>query len=169
MPRPKPEGSDTLTIDDAVLQAEEADAVEAEVMDETMPDAEFSAKALNEVIDVVNQLGPAFGLEPYPPVEEDGQISPELFQTLTMIMQAAQDMRFDDAVVDLTTLSEDQDLMLLAGALQTLADSREFLNMLGQPTEAPEATQAQETQVVEDTTDTTPTDAEMDELFLSRI
>jgi hypothetical protein len=127
-PMPLPEGVREV--------ADRADSARADVIESVTPEGDFSVDGINDVIDEINAVLPKFGMEPIEAVStSDGMLPTEVTQALMMVAQAAQDARIMDLTEDLDALADDQDLLILAGKLKSLAGSSDFDRFLA--TEAP--------------------------------
>lgn len=118
---------------DAQLEAKmnEADMAFEEVMSEANPVGDFTASAINVLIDKVNAALPLFGPEAQEvaPVEGDVQEFPtDLTKALQMMAQAAGDAGID-AAIDMN-VSDDKGVKLLAGQVDSLSRNQNFKTFL---------------------------------------
>jgi len=118
---------------DAQLEAKmnEADMAFEEVMAEANPVGDFTASAINTLIQKVNAALPLFGPEAQEvaPVEGDVQEFPtDLTKALQMMAQAAGDAGIDGAI-DMN-VSDDKGVKLLAGQVDSLSRNQTFKTFL---------------------------------------
>jgi len=138
------------------------------------PRGRFSAKALNNLVKATNRLLPKFGQTPdYP--EFDGNITefPTDFVRVLAMFQGATDDAVEQGIVDdefafdFENISDDANLMVLAGKINKLASDKQYDRYLrSQPTEEEETEEG----MVEDeitTEDMPPQD--VDALFMERM
>jgi hypothetical protein len=161
--------------DEAMEKADEADAAADEAMAEMAPRGDFSAGALNKVVEALNAVLPSFGpmAEEYPTFSGDEEmLPPEFVNQLMMVATAAADADMDDvlAMDDVEMVQDDRDLQLLAGKLRTLSQSRDFKQFLKQPMEgeAPMAAE-EETTEVEAPMEGGEMEVEEDDLLMQRM
>ena len=132
------QGMDALMAE-AGEKAAQVDTMAAETMEAAAPVGDFTAGALNRVVAILNEIMPLFGEESgeYPLFEGDVEALPGEFVTsLSMIATAATDADMADILsLEDLQVADDKDLMLLAGKLKTLSESRDFSQFLKQ--EAP--------------------------------
>ena len=96
--------------------------------DAMAPEGDYSKGALNSVVDGLNKLLPMFEVsEKYPKFDEETERLPsEFVRQLTMVLDAARDSGAADMEMDLSQVTDDQSLRMLAGRLDTLSKDREF-------------------------------------------
>jgi hypothetical protein len=141
---------------------------------EMAPRGRFSAKALNNLVKAANRLLPKFGQTPdYP--EFSGNITqlPTDFVRVLAMFQGATDDAVEQGIVDdefafdFENISDDANLMMLAGKINKLATDKQYDRYLrSQPTEDEETEEG----MIEDeitTEDMPPQD--VDALFMERM
>ena len=146
--------------DEAMEKADEADAAADEAMAEMAPRGDFSASALNKVVEALNAVLPAFGpmAEEYPTFSGDEEmLPPEFVNQLMMVATAAADADMDE-------------VLAMGGKLRTLSQSRDFKQFLKQPMEgeAPMAVE-EETTEVEAPMEGGEMEVEEDDLLMQRM
>jgi len=151
-----------------VAEAEQADK---ELFAEVSPKGRFSSKALNALVDASNKLLPVFDQSPDYPKFDAGtyEVWPEDFvRVISMFSEAAKDAATSDVVpvelsFSLEGVVDDQDLQVIAGKVQSLADSRDFRKWLKEPqeVEAPAP--------VSDEAGGDVPEQDIEDLFLSRV
>jgi hypothetical protein len=121
-----------MSIPQEVLAGAEALGAEEEMMNvanlaEAAPTGQFSADALNRLVEEVNKLLPKMGMPAYPIFDADITVfPPEFVDVITGIAGAAEEAGID-AAIDLDAIEADRDLAMLAGAIRTLAEDEIFL------------------------------------------
>ena len=120
---------------DAMEQAKIADTNEEEMYG--MISGEFSAPALNKVVDSLNRVNKIFRAPEYPKFEGQQsspmQLPPEFVRNLDMVARAAVDAGVEDKSFNLSDLKSDKDLKMLAGKLDALAGDKAFKAFLNKP------------------------------------
>lgn len=92
------------------------------------PEGDYSKGALNSVVDGLNKLLPMFDVdEQYPKFDSETEVlPPEFVRQLTMVLDAAADSGAEGMDMDLSQVTDDQALRMLAGRLDSLSKDREF-------------------------------------------
>lgn len=120
--------------EDALLEkATQADDAMDEALLVAAPAGDFSAPALNALVEALNEVLPVMGLEdPYPTFEEDveGTVPVEFVKYLTMVSAAATDAGLDRFAVKLEDIGTDTDLMKAAGQLDVLSKNDSFRSFM---------------------------------------
>lgn len=120
--------------EDALLEkATQADDAMDEALLAAAPAGDFSAPALNALVEALNEVLPVMGLEdPYPTFEEDieGTVPVEFVKYLTMVSAAATDAGLDRFAVKLEDIGNDTDLMKAAGQLDVLSKNDSFRSFM---------------------------------------
>jgi len=120
--------------EDALLEkATQADDAMDEALLVAAPAGEFSAPALNALVEALNEVLPVMGLEdPYPTFEEDieGTVPVEFVKYLTMVSAAATDAGLDRFAIKLEDIGNDTDLMKAAGQLDVLSKNDSFRSFM---------------------------------------
>ena len=147
--------------------AGEQEALATDVLMEEAPRGQFSAAALNRLVDEVNKILPKMGMPLYPAFEADITVfPPEFVDVLTGIADVASQAGIE-APFDLSAVESDRDLAMIAGQVAQLAEDESLLdfitNQMGQEQEEPVA---EETMMEETPEGPVETD---DELFLRRM
>lgn len=129
--------------DEAGLDAKmaEADGAFDELMSEVSPEGDFSAAAINTLIDKVNLALDLFGemASKIEKVEADGEFPMELTKAIKMIQQAAIDSGVMEEGLGFDGLEGDADVKILAGKVDALAKNsnlKTFLRSAGDNTSA---------------------------------
>ena len=106
------------------------------------PVGDFSADGLNRLVEALNGVLPMFDLEDYPEFDEyiDGALPVEFVRQLKMVLAAAADSGMQEMEVDLSMIEDDQDLMMLAGRLDSLSQDVGFKRFLMSSVPGAEAT-----------------------------
>ena len=155
---------------DSELNAIEGGLEEEVVMQEegmrALPEGEFSAPKLNNLVDALNEVIVLMPDVPeYPSFEEDIGVFPgEFVDAIEMVNQVASDVGLDDMMVDVTVIGDDTDLAQAAGQLKSLAKSREFKQFLKNlPVEKTDLAEPMPTEPPP------PSEGEMDEMMMMRM
>jgi len=152
-----------LGVEESARDAEaEADNLFASIA----PRGNFGPEALNGVVNALNNtLGQMGVMEPYPGFEAGERALPgDLVRALAMVIEASQVAGVEG--IDLSNVTDDTDLNLLAGKLQALADNPKFGEAMTQPSETAPAEEA--TMPVEEAASAEMA-ADDDALFMSRM
>lgn len=119
---------------DLMNVAAQADATEDALWSEAAPQGEFTAKGLNALVKALNQALPLFQVEPYPEFTEDTDILPSDFvKQLQMVLDAGAEAGVLGDPVDLSSLENDRDLVMVAGKVAALAKNPELKSFLAAP------------------------------------
>tara|TARA_R100000734_G_C3317694_1_gene111074 strand:- start:680 stop:1210 length:531 start_codon:yes stop_codon:yes gene_type:complete len=112
-----------------------ADMAEAEKMSEFAPEGSFKRDTVNRMIRSVNEMLKHFSANPIGEVAEDveGPLPTDLVKALMMINSALEDAKMTDYIIDLEGLSDDRDLMMARGKIDTGAKDRAFIAFLRKP------------------------------------
>lgn len=114
-------------IDDVAQQKEN---MAMDVAMESAPRGQFSADALNRLVDEVNKLLPKMDMPLYPTFSEDITVFPPEFVDVMMgIASVASDAGID-APFNLSEIQDDRDLAMLAGQVAQLADDEKLLDFI---------------------------------------
>ena len=110
----------------------EADSAFNEAMEAGNPEGEFSASALNVLIDKVNEALKLFGddAQEIAQAESDGEFPTELTKAISMLERAAIDSGVSDDDMGLGELQSDGDIKMLAGKIAALAKNQNFKTFL---------------------------------------
>ena len=136
--QPTPEdltGGEVRIEEEAALleKATQADDAMDEALLVAAPAGDFSAPALNALVEALNEVLPVMGLEdPYPTFEEDieGTVPVEFVKYLTMVSAAATDAGLDRFAIKLEDIGNDTDLMKAAGQLDVLSKNDSFRSIM---------------------------------------
>ena len=157
---------DILAASDAL--AEEEEMMAASDLADFAPQGQFSAIALNALVNEVNKILPKMGMPSYPVFEGDQTVfPPEFVDVISGIAMAAENADMD-VEIDLAAIEEDRDISLLAGTIATLAEDEEFLAFLAEG-EEPEEVVEEETVVEEPMPGGGEEVIEDEELFMQRM
>lgn len=151
-------------IDDVAAQKE---MMVTDAMMESAPRGQFSANALNRLVDEVNKLLPKMNMPLYPTFSEDITVFPPEFVDVLMGIADVASQAGIDAPFDMSTVEDDRDLAMLAGQVGKLAADESLLDFI-----ARQGTEGEEEPVAEEVTveDTPEGEVETDEeLFLRRM
>lgn len=148
------------------------DADEA-LFEELAPKGNFEMEDMNILVRAVNELLPAFGQEPtYPNFEEGVQVFPTDFVRILAMVGGAVDEAIKQRAIDpglaidLATVTDSPGLSGLTARISELAQNQDFLRFLEQASpDSPE----QPEQVSTPEAPTGPSDADVNQLFKSRI
>jgi hypothetical protein len=99
------------------------------------PRGQFGAEALNGVVFSLNNVLSQMGiLDPYPEFEAGERVLPgDMVRALAMVAEASEVAGIDP--VSLENVTDDTDLNLLAGKLQSIADDTKFAEAMSAPSE----------------------------------
>jgi hypothetical protein len=134
---------------DAMARQGEVEESEDEMYASSSPKGKFSGKAANSLVEATNRLLPLFGIEDK--YERFGggtmtSLPPAFMRLLTMFSKAigdaiAEGALPEDAMIDLTVITDDSGLQGLAGRIGMAAKSPQFKRFLMKKTtsEMPEA------------------------------
>ena len=113
----------------------QADAAEEQAFSAAAPTGDFSVEGLNALVDALNEVLPAFGTEgDYPVFAEDVDRLPSDFvKMLTMVSQAVKEAGVTDLDFSLDEITDDTDLIRVAGRLRNIAENPEFARFLRAP------------------------------------
>lgn len=120
-----------------LLQAETIgagmDAAEQQGMEIMTPQGQYSARALNAVVDVINEIMPMFGeMNPMPQYTEDMTMMPqELMNALMAIMTVAEQAGVP-IEMELSAIVSDNDLAKLAALIKRLVKDQTLKDFLTQ-------------------------------------
>jgi hypothetical protein len=120
-----------------MLQAETIgagmDAAEQQGMEIMTPQGQYSARALNAVVDVINEIMPMFGeMNPMPQYTEDMTMMPqELMNALMAIMTVAEQAGVP-IEMELSAIVSDNDLAKLAALIKRLVKDQTLKDFLTQ-------------------------------------
>jgi len=138
------------------------------------PKGKFSDKSLNALVQAVNRLTPLFGIKDSYPSFDRGMVTelPSEFVRLLSMFKAAisdavdQGILPEDAMIDLSVITDDNGIQALAGRIGMAAKSGGFKRFLSAKTSGPKGGPMEE-----DTTDapSEATEAATDKLFQSRM
>ena len=159
-----------MSLEVEIQGAEQADE---EMFMEMSPEGRFSMKQLNNLVKATNRLLPAFGQDPdYPEFTEDITKFPTDFTRILAMFQGAVTQAAQMEAIpmemdfDFTELTDDAGLNALAGKLTALSNSREFKKFLKEP---PMEEMEEDMDEVAEEEAGMPSEAEMDDLFASRM
>lgn len=108
-------------------QMDEAD--EARVVE-----GEFSKTGLNRLVDALNQANRVFKAPTYPRFEAAvDRLPPEFIRNLEMVNAAARDAGLDDYTFNIFEASDDKDLKMVAGKIDSAAMDKSFKAFLNKP------------------------------------
>ena len=139
--------------------AEKEDSLYSEAIKGT-----FTSKGLNALVKSVNRALPLFEVEPYAEfgIGTVNTLPPEFVRILAMVSKAVEDgveagALSEDALIDLSTVKDDQALLSLAGRINIAATSPAFKRMLkgGKQAEKPEPIEPSESPESMSESDTT--------------
>jgi hypothetical protein len=121
-----------MSIPQEVLAEADALAGQEEMMNvanlaEAAPTGQFSAAALNRLVEEVNKLLPQMGMPAYPTFEADITVFPPEFVDVLIGIAGAAESAGVEAAIDLDAIEADRDLAMLAGSIRTLAEDEAFL------------------------------------------
>lgn len=158
-------------LDAGIGAAEQEDEV---AFAEMAPRGRFSAKALNNLVKAANRLLPKFGQTPdYPEFSGNMTQLPTDFVRVLAMFQGATDDAVEKGIVDdefafdFENISDDANLMVLAGKINKLATDKQYDRYLrSQPTEDEETEEG----MIEDeiTTEDMPVE-DVETLFMERM
>lgn len=156
---------------DAEIGATEQD--EEMAFAQMAPKGRFSAKALNNLVKATNRLLPKFGQTPdYPMFEGELAQLPTDFVRVLAMFQGATDSAVEQGIVDdefafdFETITDDANLMVLAGKINKLATDKQYDRYLKSQ---PEADETEEGMVEEETTTEDMPPEDVDALFMERM
>tara|TARA_R110000787_G_C13405120_1_gene443751 strand:- start:387 stop:920 length:534 start_codon:yes stop_codon:yes gene_type:complete len=158
---------------DFAAAAGAADAANDEMFAEMSPQGNFTTKGMNALVKSINRIHGIFEVEEeYPEFSEDAtELPQEFMREITMVKAAADDAitagKVDEEKrIQLDGIKDDTDLLMLAGAVNSLATDKGFKAFLK---EAPPEGEAIET--VEAPLPSLPqaTEEQTDKLFLDRL
>lgn len=109
------------------------DAAEQQGMEIMTPQGQYSARALNAVVDVINEIMPMFGeMNPMPQYTEDMTMMPqELMNALMAIMTVAEQAGVP-IEMELSAIVSDNDLAKLAALIKRLVKDQTLKDFLTQ-------------------------------------
>ena len=110
--------------------ADEQEAITTDVIMDAAPTGQFSADALNRLVEEVNKLLPQMGLPLYPTFTEDITVFPPEFVDVLIGLAGAADAAGVETLIELDGVESDRELAVLAGAISTLAEDEIFLQFL---------------------------------------
>ena len=130
--------------------ADDQEAMTTEIIMEAAPRGQFSADALNRLVEEVNKLLPKMGLPLYPTFAEDITVfPPEFVDVLIGLAGIAEDAGVE-TLIELDGVESDRELAVLAGAISTLAEDEAFLEFLANNMGAEEEVVEEEAVVTEE-------------------
>lgn len=148
-------------IDDVAAQKE---MMVTDAMMEAAPRGQFSANALNRLVDEVNKILPKIDMPLYPTFSEDITVFPPEFVDVLMGIADIASQAGIETPFDLSDIQDDRDLAMLAGQVGQLVQDEKILDFIaGQGAEEPvaeEVTMEETPEGVEETDE---------ELFLRRM
>ena len=148
-------------IDDVAAQKE---MMVTDAMMEAAPRGQFSANALNRLVDEVNKILPKIDMPLYPMFSEDITVFPPEFVDVLMGIADIASQAGIETPFDLSDIQDDRDLAMLAGQVGQLVQDEKILDFIaGQGAEEPvaeEVTMEETPEGVEETDE---------ELFLRRM
>jgi len=125
--------------DDAALEgklmekAREMDTIQ-EVADTDAVMGDFSKVALNRLVDAVNRVNILFQAPKYPEFDANmDRLPPEFIRNLEMVNAAARDAGLDDYTFNIFEASDDKDLKMVAGKIDSAAMDKSFKAFLNKP------------------------------------
>jgi len=152
-------------IDDVAAQQE---MMMTDVMMEAAPKGQFSAQALNRLVDEVNKLMPKMEMPLYPTFSEDITVFPPEFVDVLMGIADISSQAGVDIEFNLSEVEDDRDLAMLAGQVGQLAEDEKLLDFIaGQGGEEPTEEPVAEEVTMEETPEG-PVETD-EELFLRRM
>jgi hypothetical protein len=127
---------------DSMTRQGEVEESEDELYAATAPKGKFSGKAANALVEATNRLLPMFGIEDKYDRFGGGAMTtlpPEFVRLLTMFSKAIGDAVEmgalpEDAIIDLSIVTDDSGLQSLAGRIGMAAKSPQFKRFLSQKT-----------------------------------
>ena len=143
-----------MSIPQEVLAGAEALGAEEEALAidnlaEAAPTGQFSAAALNRLVEEVNKVLPKMGMPLYPVFDADITVFPPEFVDVIIGIAGAAEEAGVEAAIDLDVIESDRDLAMLAGAISALAEEEAFLEYIA-GNMAPEEEIVEEETVVEE-------------------
>ena len=167
---PDAEAQPAMEMEVVIAEAEQS---EDEMFAQMAPMGDFSANAMNRLVDATNKLLPAFDQEPnYPQFSDRVTSFPGDFARILAMFQGAVNMAVDYDVIDeendflMEDINDDRAIMMLAGKLTKLANDRNFKSFLQNPPETEPEEEPMEEAMAEDAA---MSDEEMDDLFAARM
>jgi hypothetical protein len=141
---------------------------------EMAPKGRFSAKALNNLVKATNRLLPKFGQTPdYPEFSGNlTQLPTDFVRVLAMFQGATEDaveqgIVDDEFAFDFETITDDANLMMLAGKINKLASDKQYDRYLrSQPTAEEDVEEGMDEDEI--TTEDMPPE-DVDALFMERM
>tara|TARA_R110000737_G_scaffold302203_1_gene309292 strand:+ start:122 stop:622 length:501 start_codon:yes stop_codon:yes gene_type:complete len=108
------------------------DQLESDAAQAVGPTGEFEVNVLNQVVDALNLLMPAFGLPAYPEFTEDidGDLPAEFIKQLQMVADAANDAGMERLAYDVSEVESAQDMEDIAAKLDVLSKNEAFTTFL---------------------------------------
>jgi hypothetical protein len=165
----------------AIARQGDIEEKEDEMYSGSAPKGKFSGKSLNALVDVTNRLLPLFGIKDAYDRFGGGTettLPPEFVRILTMFSKAIEDAVAagalpEDAMIDLTVVTDDSGLQSLAGRIGMAAKSPQFKRFLmrkvsekGASETVEDAGEGDDTEAADDEE---MSDSGMDKLFKSRM
>tara|TARA_R100000808_G_scaffold8183_2_gene23256 strand:- start:9869 stop:10360 length:492 start_codon:yes stop_codon:yes gene_type:complete len=129
--------------------ADEQEAITTDVLMGSAPRGQFSASALNQLVDEVNKILPKMGMPLYPTFTEDITVFPPEFVDVIIGLAGAADAAGVETLIELDGVESDRELAVLAGAIGALAEEEAFLEYIA-GNMAPEEEIVEEETVVEE-------------------
>lgn len=162
---------------DSMTRQGEVEASEDELYAATAPKGKFSGKAANALVEATNRLLPMFGIEEKYDRFGGGAMTtlpPEFVRLLTMFSKAISDAVDtgalpEDAIIDLSIVTDDNGLQSLAGRIGMAAKSREFKRFLSQKTTAQGGEKMEEEEEEEEGMSEEMGSEDMDKLMMERM
>ena len=149
--------------------ADEQEAITTDVIMDAAPTGQFSADALNRLVEEVNKLLPQMGLPLYPTFTEDITVFPPEFVDVLIGLAGAADAAGVETLIELDGVESDRELAVLAGAISTLAEDEIFLQFLANNMGTEEEVVEEETIVEEPLPGGGEEVIEDEELFMQRM
>lgn len=122
---------------ESIARQGEVDEMEDELYSASAPKGRFTSKAANALVDAANRLLPLFGIsDKYDKLSGDMTTLPPAFVRMLMMFKAAIDDAVaegalpEDAVIDLSIITDDSGLQSLAGRIGMAAKSPAFKRFL---------------------------------------
>ena len=160
---------------EAMTRQGEVEAAEDETYAAASPKGKFSGKAANSLVEATNRLLPLFGIDEKYERFGGGTLSslpPAFMRILTMFSKAigdaiAEGALPEDAMIDLTVITDDSGLQGLAGRIGMAAKSPQFKRFLTKKTtsEMPEEDEGGEEEEVSEEMGS----EDMDKLMMERM
>ena len=161
------------------VQQRQGEVEEKEDMlyEQASPKGKFSGKSLNALVQAVNRLTPLFGIkDTYPAFggESMTELPAEFVRLLSMFKAAIADaveqgILPEDAVIDLSVITDDNGIQALAGRIGMAAKNGGFKRFLNQKTGPSKSAPAEEMEMEEEMPMDDMSSDKTEDLFASRM